>query len=71
MKANERALPLLLAANPVNYGKEVKLNCAEALGAGLYLSGFKEEAEEVMDCFKYGPAFFAINETHLDKYKQC
>ena len=48
-KNNERLLPLCKAANPVNYGKDVKLNCAEALAGALWLAGFKEQAEIIMD----------------------
>jgi pre-rRNA-processing protein TSR3 len=61
----------LLAANPVNYGKEIKLTCAEALAGALLLGGYGEEAEKVMDCFKWGPAFFALNEIYFDKYLEC
>ncbi len=68
VKANERLLPYMLAANPVNYGKEIKLTCAEALAGALYLSGFQPEAEQVMDCFKWGGAFFSLNEIYLEKY---
>ena len=64
-KNNERKLPMCKAANPVNYGKDIKLNCAEALAGALFLAGFEEEAETVMDNFKYGPAFFAINEYYF------
>ncbi len=64
-------LPLCKAANPVNYGKDIKLNCAEALAGALFLSGYHEQAETILDEFKYGPAFFAINEFHFNKYKEC
>jgi len=65
IKANERLLPYCLASNPVNYGKEIKLNCAEALAGALLLSGFVEEAERIMDVFKWGPAFFSVNEMYF------
>mmetsp|Transcript_9708 Transcript_9708/g.16342 ORF Transcript_9708/g.16342 Transcript_9708/m.16342 type:complete len:181 (+) Transcript_9708:4-546(+) len=71
IKANERLLPLCKAANPVNYGKDVKLNCAEAFGGALWLAGFRESAEELLDHFKYGPAFLAINEFHFSHYRDC
>ena len=71
VKANERLLPLCMAANPVNYGKEFKLNCAEALAGALWLAGYKDHAYRVMDNFKSGMAFFAINEFHFSHYEKC
>jgi pre-rRNA-processing protein TSR3 len=71
IKANERLLPYCLASNPVNYGKEIKLNCAEALAGALLLSGYLEESERIMDVFKWGPAFFSVNELYFDRYLQC
>jgi pre-rRNA-processing protein TSR3 len=71
IKANERLLPYCLASNPVNYGKEIKLNCAEALAGALFLSGYLEEAERIMDVFKWGPAFFSVNELYFERYLQC
>jgi pre-rRNA-processing protein TSR3 len=71
IKANERLLPYCLASNPVNYGKEIKLTCAEALAGALLLSGYVEEAERIMDVFKWGPAFFSVNEMHFERYLKC
>ena len=71
VKTRERVLPSLLAANPVNYGKEFKLNCAEALAAACWLCGFEERAEHILSFFKWGPAFFAVNEFRLSKYRGC
>jgi pre-rRNA-processing protein TSR3 len=68
-KNRERLLPHFLAANPINYGKEWKLNCAEALSAALLLANFKEQAEDVLyNNFKWGHAFFSLNAFRLEHY---
>lgn len=70
-KGNERLLPFLVAANTVNYGKPYKLNCAEALIAGLLICGFREDAEKIMSKFSYGDEFYRLNEALWDIYAAC
>merc|ERR1711937_772326 len=67
-----RILPLLIAANPVNYGKPTKLNCAEAFAASLILVGYDEKyASELLSPFKWGHAFLELNRELFDMYSPC
>ncbi|MGD0056575.1 MAG: DUF367 family protein [Methanomassiliicoccales archaeon] len=67
----QRALPYLLAANPVNWGKPLKLSSVEAFSAALYILGFKEEAEKTLSKFSWGEQFIKLNQEPLDRYSSA
>ncbi|KAG2175259.1 hypothetical protein INT44_007747 [Umbelopsis vinacea] len=69
--SGDRLLPYLVATNPVNYGKPWKLNCAEALAACFYITGYPEHGEELLSKFKWGHAFRKVNGHLLAKYAKC
>lgn len=69
--SEERLLPFLVAANPVNYGRPLRLTCAEALAAALYIMGFEDDARKVMGKFVWGHAFWQLNDEILERYRQC
>ena len=66
-----RMLPLLLAANPVNWGKPGRLSTAEALATVLYLIGEQDQARQVLGAFRWGKRFFELNQEPLDAYAQA
>lgn len=68
---HHRLLPFMVAANPVNYGKPYKLNCAEACAATLAICGFWDAATAVMAEFSYGPEFLALNQEVFTLYAAC
>ncbi len=63
-----RMLPLLLAANPVNWGKPGKMTTAEALAASLYLIGREDQAHNLLSAFSWGEQFFILNREPLEAY---
>lgn len=63
-----RRLPILLAGNPTNYGIAGRLSTAEALAAGLILTGFRQPAEVILSLFKWGETFLSLNQDPLEKY---
>ncbi|MFW9833465.1 MAG: DUF367 family protein [Candidatus Thorarchaeota archaeon] len=67
----QRSLPYLLAANPVNTYKPVKLSTAEALAAALYILGMRKTADDMMSVFKWGHSFITLNREWLDAYAEC
>ncbi len=70
-QTRSRALPYMLAANPVNYGKAFKLSTAEAIAAALWIVGEKRQAEQVLGTVPFGSQFADLNRAPLDEYATC
>jgi pre-rRNA-processing protein TSR3 len=67
----QRSLPYLLAANPINTYKPIKLSTVEAIAAALYILGMPSQADDVLSVFKWGPSFITLNREWLDAYAKC
>ena len=71
LAGEHRALPFLVAANPVNYGRPFRLTTVEALAAGLVILGEREHAELILSKFRWGETFLDRNEEPLRRYADC
>ncbi|MFX0086643.1 MAG: DUF367 family protein [Candidatus Hodarchaeota archaeon] len=68
---NSRRLPFLIAANPVNYGKQAKLTSVEALAASFYILKYPKTSLELLSVFKWGSQFLSLNSNLLKDYSFC
>ena len=66
-----RALPFLVAVNPVNYGKPFQLSTLEALASALVILGNRTQAEELLSIYKWAPNFLIMNEHPLLEYEKA
>lgn len=70
-RMRRRALPYLLAANPVNYGKPFKLSSVEALAAALYILHRETQARKILSKFGWGLNFLELNRAPLEEYSNA
>jgi len=66
-----RALPFVLAANPVNYGKPFQLSTVEAFAAALYILGEVDQAKKILGIYTWGHHFIELNQEPLDDYRKA
>ncbi|MFB6111625.1 MAG: DUF367 family protein [Halobacteriaceae archaeon] len=71
LRGPRRALPYLVAANPVNFGRPMRLTTAEALAAAVHILGDSERARTLMEPFSWGGTFLELNAEPLDRYADC
>ena len=71
LRGRHRALPFLVAANPVNYGRPFRLTTVEALAAGLIILGERADAEALLEPFRWGETFLTLNDEPLRRYAAC
>ena len=63
-----RALPFLVAANPVNFGRPWRLTSVEAFAAALVILGEAAQAALILESQGWGPRFLELNEEPLSLY---
>jgi len=71
LRGEHRALPFLVAANPVNFGKPFALTTVEALAAALCILGERDHAERILAKFTWGETFLELNDEPLRRYADC
>ncbi len=71
LPGEHRALPYLVAANPVNFGRPLRLTTVEALAAALVIFGEDDHAERILSKFNWGETFLELNAEPLRRYAEC
>jgi len=71
LPGERRALPYLVAANPVNFGRPLRLTTVEALAAALAILGRRDRAATILSKFTWGETFLELNDEPLRRYADC
>lgn len=71
LPGRHRALPFLVAANPVNFGRPFELTTVEALAGAAHILGARDRAEELLGQFRWGHTFLELNDEPLERYAAC
>ncbi|MFZ2071926.1 MAG: DUF367 family protein [Halobacteriota archaeon] len=71
LAVKKRALPYLIAANPVNYGRPFILSSVEAFATSLFILGEQEQSRSILGKFKWGNEFLRLNEERLRAYSKA
>lgn len=71
LRGPHRALPFLVAANPVNYGTPFRLTTVEALAGACCILGERARAERILSKFRWGHTFLELNDEPLRRYATC
>lgn len=67
----QRALPFLVAVNPVNFGHPGMLSTVEALAAALIILGRRAAGERMLEIYNWGHNFLTVNEEPLREYEKA
>ncbi|MDO9536831.1 MAG: DUF367 family protein [Thermoplasmata archaeon] len=70
-ESRQRALPFLVAGNPVNYSKPFILSTVEAFAAALIILGYRPQAELLMSKFTWGQTFLDMNREPFEEYEKA
>ncbi|KAI8919799.1 hypothetical protein DFJ77DRAFT_507130 [Powellomyces hirtus] len=68
------SVPYLVTANPVNYGKLLKLNCVEALAACFFIVDvfcLEDYGHILLSKVKWSKTFWDINVALINQYQGC
>lgn len=71
LNLKKRSLPCLIAANPINFGRQFKLTSVEAFAAALYILNQKEQSKLILSKFNWGLNFLKLNEDPLIDYSNA